>query len=211
MRSKRFTVIGIVLLLSCGVATAGAQQRQFGGKIGPTIASVDDEAAGEESGYGRRTSLGGGGFVVLPLSGRFAAQIEALFTPKGAKLQSGQEGVTMTLLLDYFELPLLLRMTATRSATRSFYVFGGPSLGVRTNAKQEVATSGGAFRSGTTDDIGAEVKRLELGLIAGGGVDLGRNAVIDARYFWGLTDVNSDSTGGRIRNRALTILAGLRF
>lgn len=207
----RFAVIGIVLLLSCGVATASAQQRQFGVKIGPTIASVDDDAAGEESAYGRRISLGGGGFVVLPLSGRFAAQIEALFAPKGGKLPSGQEEVTVKLLLDYFELPVLLRMTATRSATRSFHVFGGPSLGFRTNAKREVSTSGGGFRTGYADDIGEEVKRLELGLIAGGGVDVARHVVIDARYFWGLTDVNRDSTGGSIRNRALTILAGYRF
>lgn len=203
----RFAVIGVVLLLSCGVATASAQQRQFGVKIGATIAAVDYDAAGEESEYGRRISLGGGGFVVLPLSGRVAAQIEALFAPKGGKLPSGQEEVTAKVLLDYFEVPLLLRMTATRS----FHVFGGPSLGFRTNAKQEVSTSGGVFRTGHADDIGEQVKRLELGLVAGGGVDVGRHVVIDARYFWGLTDVNRDSTGGSIRNRALTILAGYRF
>jgi hypothetical protein len=207
----RVAAIGIVLLWSCGVATASAQQRQFGVKLGATVASVDDDAAGEASGYSRRISLAGGGFVVLPLSGRFAAQIEALFAPKGGKLPSGEEEVTVKLLLDYFELPVLLRMTATRSATRSFHVFGGPSLGLRTNAKRDVSTFEGTFRVGYADDIGEEVNRLELGIIAGGGVDVARHFVIDARYFWGLTDVNRDSTGGSIRNRALTILAGYRF
>jgi len=49
-------------------------------------------------------------------------------------------------------------------------------------------------------------------MVAGAGLDAGRHLVIDARYFWGLTDVNRDtSDGNHLRNRAFTILAGLRF
>ena len=202
---------GLALLLSCGIATADAQQRQFGGKIGPTIATVVDDSGDQNAGYGRRVSLGGGGFVVLPLGGRTAVQIEALFTPKGGKLQE-QTDVTSTLLLDYFEVPLLGRITVIRSPSRSLHVFGGPSAGFRINAKQQLAYSGSVIKSGFTDDISSEIARFELGLIAGGGVDVGRHGVIDARYFWGLTDVNRDaSDGNRVRNRGFTILVGLRF
>lgn len=83
-------VMGLALLLSSGVATAAAQHRQFGGKIGPTIATVVSDSADQEGVYRRKTALGGGGFVVLPLNGRLALQIEALFTPKGGKLPSDQ-------------------------------------------------------------------------------------------------------------------------
>lgn len=208
----RVALTGLALFLSCGIAMAQAQQRQFGGKIGPTIATIVDDSADQNAGYDRRVSLGGGGFVVLPLGGRTAVQIEALFTPKGGKLLQETDDVTATLILDYIEVPLLGRVTANRSSSVSFHVFGGPSAGVRINAKQQVAYSGGAGNSGYTDDISSEVARFELGLIAGGGVDVGRYGVIDARYFWGLTDVNRNATdGNRVRNRGLTILAGLRF
>jgi hypothetical protein len=201
---------GLALLLSCGIATAHAQQRHFGGKIGPTIATVHD-SVDQNAGYGRRVSLGGGGFVVLPLGGRISVQIEGLFTPKGGKLQE-QTDVTTTLILDYFEIPLLGRIAVTRSPSHSFHVFGGPSAGLRINAKQQVAYTGSAIKSGFSDDIRADVERFELGLIAGGGVDVGSHGVIDARYFWGLTDINRHaSDGNHIRNRGLTVLIGLRF
>jgi hypothetical protein len=116
------------------------------------------------------------------------------------------------LLLDYFEVPLLGRITAARSSSRSVHVFGGPSAGFRINAKFRVANSGTVGSSGFSDDISSAVERFELGMIAGGGLDAGRHLVIDARYFWGLTDVNRDaSDGNHLRNRAFTILAGLRF
>lgn len=207
----RVLVIGLALLLSSGVATAAAQQRQFGGKIGPTIATVVSDSPDQNGVYSRRVSVGGGGFVVLPLNGHFALQIEGLYTPKGGKLRSG-ESATSTLMLDYVEVPLLGRITAARSPSGSFHVFGGPSAGFRINAKFRVASSGTVGTSGFADDISAAVERFELGMIAGGGLDAGRHLVIDARYFWGLTDVNRDvSDGNHLRNRAFTILAGLRF
>ena len=207
----RVALIGLVLLLSCGIARAQAQQRQFGGKVGPTIATLLDKVSDQNEGYDHRVSLGGGGFVVLPLGGRTAVQIEALFTPKGGKLLQ-ETDVTATLILDYIEVPLLGRVTAIRSSSVSVHVFGGPSAGVRINAKQQVAYTGAVIRSGFSDDISSEIARFELGLVAGGGVDVGRYGVIDARYFWGVTDVNRDaSEGNRVRNRGLTILAGLRF
>ena len=208
----RVPVIGLALLLSAGAATAAAQQRQFGGKIGPTIATVVSDSADQNEVYSRKTSLGGGGFVVLPLNGHLALQIEALFTPKGGKLPPPEENVTQTLLVDYIEVPLLGRITAARSPSASFHVFGGPSAGFRINAKYRVASSASVGSSGFADDISSEVERFELGMIAGGGLDAGRHLVIDARYFWGLTDVNRDvSDGNHLRNRAFTILAGLRF
>jgi hypothetical protein len=55
----RVAVIGLVLLLTSGVATSTAQQRQFGGKIGPTIATVVSDSADQDGVYSRKTSLGG--------------------------------------------------------------------------------------------------------------------------------------------------------
>lgn len=207
----RIGVMGLALLLCSGITTASAQQRQFGAKIGPTIATVVSNSANQDGVYRRKISIGGGGFVVLPLNGLLALQIEALFTPKGGKLPPLEENVTQTLLIDYVEVPILGRITTARSSSASLHVFGGPSAGFRVNAKHRVTSSGTVGSNGFTDDISSGVERFELGMIAGGGVDAGRHLVIDARYFWSLTDVNRDTTDGHLRNRAFTILAGLRF
>jgi hypothetical protein len=207
----RLSVIPLSVLLCSVAAPATAQPRQFGGKLGPTIASLDHNFGNVADDYRRKVSLGGGGFVVLPLTGRFAVQIEALFAPKGAKLPP-DPSVTNTLFIDYVEVPLLGRITATRSPSRSVYVFGGPSAGVRMNAKYRVATSGGVGTNGFTDDVSSGIERFDLGIVAGAGLDAGRHLVIDARYSWGLRNVNREAfENERIRNRALTFLAGVRF
>lgn len=206
----RLAALGLALLLSFGAAAAHAEQREYGVKAGPTVATIVDDVS-DGYGYRRKVSLGGGGFVVLPLGGPLAVQIEALFTPKGGKL-SEQSNVTSSLLLNYFEFPLLARITPVRSSSASFHVFGGPSAGFRVSAKYKLAQSQSGLSSGYTEDVSESVKRFDWGLIAGGGVNAGRHLVIDARYFWGLMDVNRDvELGGGVRNRALTVLAGFRF
>ena len=47
---------------------------------------------------------------------------------------------------------------------------------------------------------------------AGGGVDVSRHFVVDARYSWGLSDVNKDaSTAPSTRNRVFAVLVGFRY
>lgn len=206
----RYAWIGLVLVLACGVTPAAAQGREVGVKLGPTFATVrfDQDSAG---GYDTRVALAGGGFAVLPLSGRLAVQLEGLLSPKGGRLPDGEEDVEVTLVLDYFELPVMARVTIARSPSRSFHVFAGPSVALRTNAKYEVKSTAGDFANGYSDDIRDEVKRVEFGVNAGAGMNAGRHVVVDARYYWGLTDVNRDTSDGAYRNRTLTVFAGYRF
>jgi hypothetical protein len=207
----RVAIIGLCLLLSSGVATAHAQPPEYGLKAGVTSATLVVDGADPEAGYRRRISPGGGGFVALPVAGPLALQIEALFTPKGAKLPE-ESGASATFLLDYLEFPLLGRITVFHSSSRAFHVFGGPSAAIRVNAKLKIAQSGGGFTSGVSEDISSQVKRFDLGLIAGAGVNAGRHLVIDARYGWGLSDINrSDEDGAGLRTRTLSVLAGFRF
>jgi hypothetical protein len=109
-------------------------------------------------------------------------------------------------------VPVLGRVALTRTAKRSFFLFGGPSFAVRTNASVEDAVIAGGFRYGSATDVGADFKRFELGLIVGGGADIGQWIVIDARYAWGLTDINdNEEIPFSIHNRALTFMVGVRF
>ena len=202
----------IALLVILFASPAAAQQRQLGIKAGATIAAVVFDPDDDEGDYKRRVGPTFGGFMVLPINERFAAQIEALYVAKGGKLASEIDAAKVTLKLDYFEVPVLARVTVTRSAKRSFFVFAGPSFAVRVNAELEDAVTVGGYTYGNAIDVGSDFGRFEVGLVAGGGVDIGEYFVIDGRYVWGLTDVNSNpEVPVSIKNRSLTFMFGVRF
>lgn len=207
--------VGVVALLVVLFASpATAQQRQIGLKAGPTLPAVvfdiDDEEDADD--YKRRLAATFGGFMVVPLNERFAAQFEALYVAKGGKVTSDTGGESVTLKLDYFEVPVLGRLAVTRTARRSFFIFGGPAVAFRTNAQLEDAITVGSYRVGNAIDVGADFKRFEVSLIAGAGVDIGQWVVIDARYSWGLTDINRNpDIPFTIKNRALSFMGGIRF
>jgi len=201
----------ISLILAAG-APASAQALQFGGKAGPNFSTLlfDPDESGID--HDRRISSGGGAFVALPLSKRFAVQIEALANPKGAKLEDPTENLTAKILLRYLDLPVLIRINGPQSTSRTFHVFAGPYSGIRLNAKRELSTMGSSLVAGEKTDMSSEIERFEFGVLAGAGVDIGRYIVIDGRYAHGLTPMNSDrSDGVDIKNRMITIMAGVRL
>ena len=209
----RMLITGICLAAAVLTAsTSAAQERQLGLKAGPTFPGVAFDPDIGDVGYKRRLAVSFGGFVVVHANDRFAAQIEALFSPKGGKLTSGLTDATLTLKLDYVEIPILGRLTAARTTTRSFFLFAGPSAAIRTGAKLENSSTQGGFAYGTSDDVSEEFKRFDFALIAGAGMDFGEWLVIDGRYSWGLTDINrSEDLTSKVQNRALTFMGGVRF
>jgi hypothetical protein len=206
----RLAVAAIVVIIVPVVPSAAvAQERGFGVKVGPSfpVITVDPN---DGQGYDKRITAAGGGFVVLPVSRPFAVQIEALRSPKGAKVGSNDVGGTTSLLLDYFDVPVLVRVSAP--GPRGFHVFGGPYMGTRLSAKSEYKQLVNSMNSGSHQDISDSVKRVDLGVVAGGGMHLGRHGVIDGRYAWGLRNIAADTSDAvKIKNRALTFMAGVRF
>lgn len=205
----RLSLIAIVMF--AGSATAAAQEREFGAKAGPSFSMLAFEPDGSGR-YDRRIAADGGGFVVLPLAHRVAVQLEALFTAKGAKLYDPDQDLTGSIVLHYFDLPVLVRIQGARWGSGSFHVFGGPYAAFRLSAKREVSTSAGLGRSGAKEDIRREVERLDTGWVAGAGLNAGRWIVVEGRYMRALSALNTDNSDGfRIRNRAISIMAGVRF
>jgi hypothetical protein len=113
-------------------------------------------------------------------------------------------------LLNYLDFPVLARVEGP--ALGRVHLFGGPYVGIRVGATRQVSSSGPGFTAGSREDMGDEVERFESGLVLGGGMNIGRRWLFDARYTWGLTTVNSDTTDDqRFRSRALTTMIGFRF
>ena len=206
-------VVGVIALLILFALPAAAQERQFGVKVGPTFPAVvfdTDEDDGED--YGNRLAAAFGGFMVLPLNERFAAQVEALYIGRGGKITSDTADASVTLKLDYVAVPVLARVTLTRTPKRSWFLFGGPSFAIRTKASVEDSVTVGGYRYGSATDVGDDFKWFDVGLIVGGGVDIGPWIVIDGRYEWGLTDLNdNEEVPFSVNSRAFTFMVGVRF
>jgi hypothetical protein len=199
-----------LLVLVLLASPAAAQQRQFGIKAGPVIAAIDVEP--EDADYGTRVAGTFGGFFVLPMNETFALQLEALYSAKGGKGTTDLVQGTLKIKLDYVEFPILARITASRSASRSIFVFGGVAPAIRTSAKSEFSTTVDGTSYGESIDVGQDYDHFDIALVVGGGVDIGPYIVIDGRYSWGLMNVyKNPDIESEVRNRALAFTVGWRF
>jgi hypothetical protein len=211
---RRLAVLTAAAVLLTGVPDATAQRRlQVGAKVGPsfTNVSVDDgEASRQGIEFTQRIAAAGGGFVTLPLSGPVALQLEMLSAPKGTRIEDPETGTRQTLMLRYFEVPVLLRLGAAGQST-GWHVFGGGYFAIRTGATEELSVQANSSISGSREDVGDSFERFDSGWVAGAGVDIGRFLVVDGRYGQGLTNVNRVKGADDFTNRALTFMVGFRY
>jgi hypothetical protein len=192
---KQLLVLAAVVSV-LGASEARAQERG-GVRVGVNAATVSTDDSDFDPKV--RTGLVVGVFGVVPVNDVFAFQPEALFSQQGAKIEDGSE--TGTAKIDYFQVPLLARVRLGKNSPAHLLV--GPSFGFRTKAEVEVG--------GETQDIKEDIKKTDVGLVTGVAVNAGP-AVVDARYTWGLTNINNDSSDpGKIKNRVFSFSVGLRF
>ena len=190
----------IAFLALVGSEAALAQGISYGVKAGVNLADLSFDPAGPAS-VDPRPGPQAGIFVTLPVRGWLGVQSEAIYTVKGASVRSND--ISSDLILDYLEVPLLVRV----NLARRWHVVAGPALGVRLRARSRTS-----FRGSTEEiDLANEVERRDLGVAAGAGLEVGR-WIVDARYTYGLSDVDADTEDDvKIRNRALSFSAGIRF
>ena len=198
-------LVGVLTVAALAVpGAAAAQGLTFGAKAGVTLGTINFDPQ-ESADYGYRIGLAAGGFVALPLGSRLTLQPEGLFNQRGAKADA--EGLETKIALDYIDVPVLVKYALTRGGSRSFFVFGGPSAGFRVRSR---ATA--TFGDTTVDlDADEDIESVEFGIVAGGGVDFGKWS-IDGRYSLGLSNLNKDDEDPvKLKSRAFSILAGVRF
>jgi Outer membrane protein beta-barrel domain len=181
-----------------GATTAQAQDRG-GVRVGVNLATlaVDDDDEGFFD-TKNRTGLVVGLYGVVPVNDIFAFQPEVLFSQQGAKAEEG--GNEATLKLDYVQIPALARIRLGR--TSPAFLLVGPTFGFNTRAESEFDDE--------TEDIDEDVKGSDVGLVTGVAINAGL-AVIDARYTWGLMNINDATDFGNVKNRVFSFSVGLRF
>jgi hypothetical protein len=208
----RLIVCALAVALAGGASNALAQARHVGLKAGINVASLSFEGDNVDAYDDRRIGFLAGGFVVVPVSGPAALQVEALFSQKGAKFSDDVEELEGTLELDYLDIPVMLRLQGPAIGSTRLHVFGGPSIAYRMSARSTLSNTAFEFQQGSINSIEDDIELFDFGIVAGAGADIGRRLVVEARYSWGLGAINKDTSDGfEIRNRALSIMAGVRF
>jgi Outer membrane protein beta-barrel domain len=216
----RLAALVIVTTFVVAPAPAVAQHRQFGAKVGPSFTGIslpeDDGQA-----YHARIAAALGGFFVLPLRPPVSLQFEAMSSPKGTRVEEPGSNLTQTLLLRYFEMPVLLRVTGPKLRGGATYFIAGPFFGIRVNAKEQFSTRtngdlalGGMAVwpvTGVRADVPDSIERFESGLIAGAGIDIGKYVLLEGRYSHGLTNANNFDGRTSFTNRGFSFTTGVRF
>ena len=192
---KAFILIALLVVFA---APAAAQTDPvFGAKVGINFANLSFDPDDEEAVEGR-TGLVVGVLILVPVNARFAFQPEVLYSQQGAKEDGGDGKIG----IDYINIPLLANIHLT-GGDNPVSLLVGPQIGFRTQAK----VKGG----GEEIDIKDDTEGMDWGLVTGLSAAM-RNFLIDARYTWGLSNINADETDDqKVKNRVFTISVGILF
>jgi Outer membrane protein beta-barrel domain len=200
----RLCLLVLALFVTLGGYAFAQDATAVGVKGGAAFAKMTFEKEDSTTSPDNRPGFIGGLFVIWPADQRFALQTEALFSQKGAKFKGLNFSGRTT--INYLEVPVLARASSAASSGASFHAFTGPSFAIRLFGD---TTSTVQVRQGT-DDIDNDIKRFDLGLVAGAGVEFGR-FVVDGRYTWGLLDIDKQVDETTIRNRGFAFMTAIRF
>lgn len=178
-------------------STAGAQSMGVKGGVQFSTVRVHGATAPDTS---RRADVLGGVFYVFG-SRRVMGQLEGLAGRKGARTSSN--GVRTDDKILYFEIPMLLRVNAFQTSTRSVFVSGGGALAARWAAK--------AVTGGVSTDTRDVTNRYDLEAIVAGGFTA-RRLIVEGRYTRGMLNVDPAKDAPlKVTNDSIAITAGYLF
>jgi hypothetical protein len=193
--------------------------------LGGAAAQVPRATVGAELGYSRSDLKGAdatgiqarqgaltGVYLEAPVLGRLSLRPELLFALKGGRASTALQAGGTALLdieLAYIELPILLKVTPVRRRVRPV-IFAGPAPALQIGCDLQVILPTQTL-SRTCDEASLSVRELDLGLVAGAGLEIRwpQSALaLEARYTSGLRSILD---GGEIHNRAFGLVLGLTF
>ncbi len=197
---KNLFLLSLTFLLTLFITPLTAQM-QIGPKAGLNIANVvgdDVEVLNLDS----KTGFNGGIFFMFQFGDLFAIQPEAYYSMKGATYK--EDGGELTLTLDYFEVPLLLKLIIpVEGSNIRPSIFAGPAIGFNTTAKVKVEFDGESEEVDLKDDT----KSTDFSLVFGGGLGfmVGNNELgFDIRYILGLSSIDDSSDEVDLKNTAFS-------
>ena len=148
-------------------------------------------------------------------SSRGRLQSELLYSAKGADLRDDHQEIK----LNYVALPLALQLGLGRSS-RPFlnggYLEGGMQVGQLISSKIHLIDPVADTKE--THDLedfystgNATLKKTDLSVLAGIGINMGLSSQVSLRYLYGLTPVVVSQSGHQLSNRVLQLSMGIGF
>jgi len=211
-RIRSLVVTIVLVLLVAGGARMQAQGTSLGvvGGINVATLSVEDSQGLD---IGTRFGVNFGARLSATFTPNFGVILGALFSQKG--MSTTEQGVTVGFNFNYIDFPLLAQYALPTSETGkvSVHFAAGPAIGLRVTCKLTGEQSGSSV-SVDCADVGADIKSVDLGVMALAGLDIqagSGSVIVDVAYDLGLTDINSTSDGGSIKNRNLYVMAGYQI
>lgn len=161
MKKFMFALMMAAVLLFTA-APLFAEGMMFGVKGGLNMANITGDDA---EGTSMKTAFGGGVFFNYAFTELFAIQVEALYMLKGATQDMTFEDETFEAdwKVNYFEFPLLLKVTIPTEGKIKPAIFAGPTFGFLMSAEVEV--------EGEAEDIKDQLESMDIGIL--GGAEIG--------------------------------------
>jgi opacity protein-like surface antigen len=217
---KNLTKISIILLISMLGLKANAQT--FGLKAGLNLSNMldkdDDDTYSND--YKMNPGFHLGATVDVPLSNFLSFESGLLFTTKGTKSETEIMGADFKarVILSYLEIPLTIKATHDLGGGLKMYGAVGPYVGVGIGGKVkgtieyqgETETNEEEIKWGGDEDED-DLKRLDVGLTFGGGVEI-NSIMVGISYDLGLSNISAYQDEGTTgKNRVLKFSVGYRF
>jgi hypothetical protein len=184
--------LSALAVLAFIASSSPAAAQGAGIKFGPTFATFSSDALD----FDNRTGIHAGLFVGGSRDRVVGLQTEFNWLRKNTETEAGQE-----IRIDYFQVPVLLRLNAGSGSANGFAVYGIAGPAIELKIADDI--------QGITLDDGFE--GADVSLVFGGGIEVVR-IIVEARYEKGLRRINNNfSDFTEIKKQAFTILFGLRF
>ena len=210
MRFRTLASLFIVLAFVLAIPTVAAAQdpaMSFGVKGGLNVSNIKVSFDDADITSDGRAGFLFGFFMARDFNPRAGIQVEALFSQKGGEFSIDDDlgfNDDASFKLSYLEFPVLARINFPVSAN-TVRVLAGPTFAFNVNESIKVGDV-------TLDGDEVPLKPFEMGFALGGAVEI-RKFIIDARYTWGLLDINDsdDEDEPTVKNNAFSFSVGWRF
>ena len=215
--------VSIMVLSSAFIPSVASAQRAgdmtIGVMAGVNYSTVNQDPESSDVSFGYKAGFVGGVFLGVQVNDWFSIEPEVLFSQKGAKVngKGNNSSLEGSVRINYIEVPVLAKFwfPVSDPGVKPF-IFAGPEVEFKVSCTAEgaiLAVTGSTDCDKTDNEI--NLKSTDFGVTGGAGVNFragGQDVRLDARYTFGLTDINdsSASTDQReIKNRAFAVTVGL--
>jgi opacity protein-like surface antigen len=198
---KKVVLIVVVTLL--GLGNINAQEVKFGAKVGLNSSNLRGDMD-----FDSKIGFNAGAFTEISFSDKFIFQPELLFSAQGAKFEESEGNATVSIKVNYLNIPLMLKYGVTDKLFLEF----GPQLGFLLSAKSKYEVAYGGETDSGEQDIKDSSKSFDFGLNFGASFDVAEKIMIGVRYNLGVSNINDDDRDDdKAQNAVFSLSLGYRF